>query len=83
MTQHLKKGLSRALSSEDLVITDDSDEILNSRKGADFLEMMSSNHNTRLRKWLNKWLVPLLVGLITLAAIAIAAFVSFGVHLLR
>lgn len=65
------------------MITDDSDEILNSRKGADFLETMSSNHNTKLCKWVNKWLVPLLVGLITLAAIAIAALAGFGVRLLR
>jgi len=34
-------------------------------------------------KWLNKWIVPLLVALIMLAAIAIAAFVSFAVALLR
>jgi hypothetical protein len=34
-------------------------------------------------KWLNKWIVPLLVALIMLAAIAIAAFVSFAIPLLR
>jgi hypothetical protein len=33
--------------------------------------------------WLNKWIVPLLIALIILAALSIAAFVGFGVHLLR
>ena len=33
--------------------------------------------------WLNKWIVPLLVAFVTLVAIAIAAFVSFAVYLLR
>ena len=65
------------------MITDDSDEILNSRKEPDFLETMLSNRNTKLCKWLNKWLAPLLVGLITLAAIAIAVLAGFGVRLLR
>jgi len=46
-------------------------------------QMNVSNHNTKMSKWLNKWIVPLLVAFITLAAIAIAAFVGFAVCLLR
>lgn len=65
------------------MITDVSDDILNSWKGPNSLEAMLSNHDTKLCKWLNKWIVPLLVALVALAAIAIAAFVSFAVYLLR
>ena len=57
-----------------------------SRTRANSLEAMRmtvSKHNTKMCKWLNKWIVPLLVALIMLAAIAIAAFVSFAVALLR
>ena len=36
-----------------------------------------------MSRWLNKWIVPLLVAFITLVALAIAAFVGFGVHLLH
>jgi hypothetical protein len=32
--------------------------------------------------WLNKWIVLLLIALITLAALSIAAFVGFGVQLI-
>ncbi len=42
-----------------------------------------SKQDAKMSRWLNKWIVPLLVAFITLAALAIAAFVSFGVHLLR
>jgi len=45
--------------------------------------MTVSKHNTKMSRWLNKWIVPLLVTFITLVAIAIAAFVSFAVPLLR
>jgi hypothetical protein len=33
--------------------------------------------------WLNKWIVPLLVALVTLVALSIATFVGCGVYLLR
>jgi len=36
-----------------------------------------------MSKWLNKWMLPLLVAFVALTAIAIAAFVSFAVYLLR
>ena len=42
-----------------------------------------SNQNAKMSEWLNKWIVPLLVVLITLVALSIAAFVGFGVHLLH
>ena len=42
-----------------------------------------SNQNAEMSEWLNKWIVPLLVALITLVALSIAAFVGFGVHLLH
>ena len=42
-----------------------------------------SNQNAKMSEWLNKWIVPLLVAFITLLVLAISAFVSFGVHLLR
>ena len=35
-----------------------------------------------MSKWLNKWIVPLLVAFLTLVALAISVFVSFGVHLI-
>ena len=66
--------------------TNVSDEILNSRTRGDSLSAMLntvSNQDARMNGWLNKWIVPLLVALITLAALSIAAFVGFGVHLLR
>jgi hypothetical protein len=36
-----------------------------------------------MSEWLNKWIVPLLVVVVTLLALSIAAFVGFGVHLLH
>ena len=42
-----------------------------------------SNQNAKMSEWLNKWIVPLLVALITLVALSIAVFVGFGVHLLH
>jgi hypothetical protein len=69
------------------VITDVSDEIFNQSDKRKILwkrrQMTVSNHKTKMCKWLNKWIVPLLVALIMLAAIAIAAFVSFAIPLLR
>jgi hypothetical protein len=65
------------------VITDVSDEILNSRIGSNSLDAMLSNHNTKMSRWLNKWIVPLLVAFVTLLTIAIAVFVNFAVYLLR
>jgi hypothetical protein len=65
------------------VITDVSDEILNSRIGSNSLDAMLSNRNTKMSRWLNKWIVPLLVAFVTLLTIAIAVFVNFAVHLLR
>jgi hypothetical protein len=41
------------------------------------------NHNTKMCRWLNKWIIPLLVALVALVALAIVAFVSFAVYLLR
>jgi hypothetical protein len=66
--------------------TDVSDEILISRIGRNSLGASSitvSNQDAKMSRWLNKWIVPLLVAFVTLVALAIAAFVSFGVHLLR
>jgi hypothetical protein len=34
-------------------------------------------------RWLNKWIVPLLVAFVTLLTIAIATLVSYAVYLLR
>jgi hypothetical protein len=34
-------------------------------------------------RWLNKWIVPLLVAFAMLVALAIAIFISFAVHLLH
>ena len=69
------------------MITDVSDEIFNQSDKRQLsereIEMTVNNHNTKMSKWLNKWIVPVLVAFITLAAIAIAAFVSFAVNLLR
>ena len=45
--------------------------------------MTVSKDDTKMSRWLNKWIVPVLVTFITLEAIAIAAFVSFAVCLLR
>jgi hypothetical protein len=42
-----------------------------------------SNRDAKMSGWLNKWIVPLLVALITLVALSIAAIVGFGVHLLH
>jgi hypothetical protein len=42
-----------------------------------------SKDDAKMSRWLNKWIVPLLVAFVTLAAIAIAAFVGYGVHLLH
>jgi len=39
--------------------------------------------NAKMTRWLNKWIVPLLVAFVTLLTIAIAIFVSFAVYLLR
>jgi hypothetical protein len=68
------------------VITDVSVEILISRIGRDSLGAILntvSKHDAKMSRWLNKWIVPLLVAFVTLAALAIAAFVSYGIHLLR
>jgi hypothetical protein len=40
------------------------------------------NQDAKMSEWLNKWILPLLIALLTLAALSIAAFVGFGVHLL-
>ena len=61
-------------------------ERLISRIGRDFLGAILntvSKHDAKMSRWLNKWIVPLLVAFVTLAALAIAALVSYGVHLLR
>jgi hypothetical protein len=42
-----------------------------------------SKQDAKMSRWLNKWIVPVLVAFVALVALAIAAFVSFGVHLLR
>jgi hypothetical protein len=79
-------ALKGPLCSDDLVMTDVSVEILTSRIGRDALGAILnpvSKHDAKMSKWLNKWIVPLLVAFVTLAALAIAAFVSYGVHLLR
>jgi hypothetical protein len=69
------------------VITDLSAEILTSRNRTQLFgcnaESPLSNHDAKMSRWLNKWIVPLLVAFIMLVALAIAAFVSYGVHLLR
>jgi hypothetical protein len=69
------------------VITGVSDEIFNQSDKRKILwkrrRMTVSNHKTKMCKWLNKWIVPLLVAFIMLAAIAIAALVSFAIPLLR
>ena len=62
---------------------DVSGEIFKHRTRANSLEAMANKQNTKMCKWVNKWMVPLLVVFITLAAIAIVAFVSFAVCLLR
>ena len=66
--------------------TDVSDEILNSRTGRDSLGARLNtvdNQDAKMSEWLNKWILPLLIALLTLAALSIAAFVGFGVHLLH
>ena len=69
------------------MITDVSDEIFNQSDKRKILwkrrRMTVSNHKTKMCEWLNKWIVPLLVAFIMLAAIAIAALVSFAIPLLR
>jgi hypothetical protein len=61
-------------------------EILTSRIGRNSLGAFW-NHPEQTRakmiRWLNKWIVPLLVAFVMLVALAIAALVSFGVHLLQ
>jgi hypothetical protein len=82
-----KAALKGPLWPQDLVITDVSDEIFNQSDKRKILwkrrQMTVSNHKTKMCKWLNKWIVPLLVAFIMLAAIAIAALVSFAIPLLR
>jgi hypothetical protein len=76
----------RPFCSEDLVITEVSVEILISWIGRNSLGPCGSTlskHDAIMSRWLNKWIVPLLVAFVTLAAIAIAAFVGYGVHLLH
>jgi hypothetical protein len=73
------------LCSRNLVTADVSDEILNSRTGRDSLGARLNtidNQDAKMSEWLNKWILPLLIALLTLAALSIAAFVGFGVHLL-
>ena len=68
------------------MITDVSDEILNSRIGRNSgceVESPVRNYNTKMCRWLNKWIIPLLVAFVALVALAIVAFVSFAVYLLR
>jgi hypothetical protein len=86
------------LWSENLVITDVSVEILTSRIGRKSLgaklnpialgdvvkvESPLRIYDAKMSRWLNKWIVPLLVAFVMLVALAIAAFVSYGVHLLH
>jgi hypothetical protein len=81
-----QRSSQRRFMLRDLVIADVSDEILKSRIGGDSLGATLNtvtNQDAKMCEWLNKWIVPLLVALITLVAISIAAFVGFGVHLLR
>ena len=42
-----------------------------------------SRQEAKMIRWLNKWIVPLLVAVVMLVALAIAALVSFAVHLLH
>jgi hypothetical protein len=42
-----------------------------------------SKDAAKMIRWLNKWIVPLLVAFVMLVALAIAALVSLGVHLLH
>jgi hypothetical protein len=45
--------------------------------------MTAINRYAKICKWLNKWIVLVVIALIILVAAAIAAFVSFAVPLLR
>jgi hypothetical protein len=62
-------------------------EILTSRIGCNslghILGIPLSRQEAKMIRWLNKWIVPLLVAVVMLVALAIAALVSFGVHLLH
>jgi hypothetical protein len=62
-------------------------EILTSRIGRNSLgarwRSARSNHGAEMTRWLNKWIVPLLVAFVMLVTLAIAAFVTYGVHLLH
>jgi hypothetical protein len=67
------------------VIKDVSVEILTSRIGRNTLGRCGitlRKRDAKMSRWLNKWIVPLLVAFVMLLALAIAAFVSYGVHLL-
>ena len=45
--------------------------------------MTAIKRSAKICKWLNKWILVVALALIILATIAIAAFVSFAVHLLH
>ena len=45
--------------------------------------MTASKRPAKICRWLNKWIVLVLIALSILVAAAIAAFVSFAVSLLR
>jgi len=45
--------------------------------------MTSINRSAKISKWLNKWIVLVVIALIILATAAIAAFVSLAVPLVR
>jgi hypothetical protein len=80
-----QRSSTGVLCSRDLVTTDVSGEILNSRTGRDSPGARLNtvgNQDAKMSEWLNKWILPLLIALLTLAALSIAAFVGFGVHLL-